>query len=175
MRNDFGLITQTSIQAHQERNISITHVTKELASLLLDQPLTYDSFLTQRYNIHGGETVFRPNDIIQGYTSIDGPLGKYAQRLGFFEIIENKNRKYLHPITIPHVDSNKLIEDSYLFFEEARILGKLDLVEKIVLAGHRSRKMTLQNYNEACRILLRDLRALRNQIHTTISEREKIR
>jgi hypothetical protein len=165
LRNDFELIRQTSTCAHL-RSISITHLTKEFASLLRDQHLRYDSFLAHRFNIHGSETIFRPNDIVRGYTSIDGPLGRYAQHLGFFEIVENKNRKYLSPINIPDVDINTLVEDAYLFFEEALILGKLDLVEKIVLAGHRSRAMTIQNHREACGIFLRDLRTLKNKLQS---------
>lgn len=172
LHQDLKLISATILLGHPVAPVSLSHITKEVASLLLDQPLPYNSTLERRYTIHGVETI-SVSEILQRASPIDGNISKIAQQMGYFKVISQANRKNVVSL-LNQVDITHLVTDPYLYSAEARLLGKLSLRDKIILAGHRTEKMTLDSYWSVVNLLANALRRTKKAINNHDSVELKI-
>lgn len=165
IQRDLSVISYTINVAHPSCSTYLSHLTKEMASLLLDQPLSYSSFLERRFTIHGVETISAPNDLFERPSSLDGSLARLATEFGYYQVITEKTRKIVTSMNrINALDS--LVDDGFLYTQEAKLLGKLNLKEKIVLAGHRNKEMTLKSFASVAELVVFELGRVKNSILT---------
>jgi hypothetical protein len=160
LRRDLRLIGNTILLAHPVGHVSLTHLTKETASLLLDQPPPFLSSLKRRFTIHGAETISFIPEIFQKPSPIDGSVSKIAEQIGCYKVASQSNRKSVYSL-VNFVQLGDLVTDEYLYKQEAILLGRLSLTDKILLAGHRTYDMTMDSYNAVSCLLLNNLDRLR--------------
>jgi hypothetical protein len=159
---DFRLISSTIQLGHPVAPVSLSHLTKEMASLLLDQPPPYLSSLQRRFTIHGVETISANSGILQKASALDGNIAKIAEQMNYYKVTSTRRRKTVHNL-MTRIELEGIVSDEYLYSEEARLLGRLKLTDKIILAGHRTRDMTLESYSSVSKLLVNTLQLLKLQ------------
>lgn len=150
---DLTIIANTIFVGHLSRSVFLSHLTKEMASLLLDQTFTHTSSLRRRFTIHGVETISENSGIFEKPSSLDGSIANLAEQIGCYRIFRKGPRTMVKSLSPPRSLKN-LVADEFLYTEEARLLGKLTLSEKNTLAGHRNRKMTMESFETLTQMTL---------------------
>lgn len=153
---DLTVIANTILIGHTNHLAILSHLTKEMASLLLDQSFTYQSSLSRRFTIHGAETISRNSGVFEKASPIDGSLASLAEEGGYYQIFRRGPETVVKALSPPRSLKN-LVGDEFLFAEETRLLGRLTLKDKIILAGHRTAEMTIESFERLARITQRNL------------------
>jgi hypothetical protein len=156
IQRDLALISSVIIIGHPNRTVFLSHLTKELASLLHDQPLPYLSSLKRRFTIHGVETISVGSGILQKPSPIDGNLAKLAKTMNYYQVLPHGSHKIVESL-LSDASVDNLVTDEFFFIEEVKLLGKLTLADKIVLAGQRDREMTLDSFHSVRHLLMYSL------------------
>jgi hypothetical protein len=163
LRNDFRLIASTINLGYPSHHVYPSHITKDLAILLKDNSLLYKSNLVRSKGMHGRIVLFDSNEIFENPSPIHGPVSEYAKLLGFYEVFKNGKGQSMRPlISLDTIED--LVYDGFLYSEETKLLGKLNLKDKIVLAGHRTRQDTLETFSAVVDLTSFNLISIREAI-----------
>ena len=163
LRRDLTVIANTIQIAHPSDSVFLSHLTKEMASLLLDQSFSYRSSLVRRFTIHGVETISKDSGILEKPSSLNGSLARLAEQTQCYQISRKGTRTIVRSL-LPPMSLDNLVVDEFLYKEEAKLLGRLTITEKTALAGHRNTKMTIESYETVARMTLCHLRAIKEYL-----------
>lgn len=167
--SDLVIVQYVLLRSREGSEAFLIHLTKELASLILDQALRYNSLLSRHFTIHGVETGLSPNEIFARFLPLDLRRGIYAESLGFFKVVRGVNSKKVVPINPEVPDVSNLVVDVDLFDQEIVFLRSLPLADKNILATHRNLDMTRQGIRAVCRLYLYYTR----EMHKALSLRNR--
>jgi len=154
IRHGLRIVTSAQIAAHAGRASPLIHITKESASILVDQDINPEALLARRYTIHGVETGIGPNQIFTKFVPLGNTLAKYGESFGLFKTVERRNQTAFVPLVKEPPDISNLVTEPKEFFREAEFLGSLRFTEKNVLATHRTLEMTVESHQTVSRLFL---------------------
>ena len=149
------IVASEQLAAHLGRASPLIHTVKEMGSILIDQKIDPDTLLSRRFTMHGVEIGINPNQIFAKFMPLGRALAKFAYEFDLFTSDRTANQTIIFPLLRTPPDVSDLVADPESFYEEAKVLGTLNFVQKNVLATHRNGDMTREAHATVLRLFLR--------------------